>query len=156
MSESVPWRSGRINADEAARRLGVRRETVYAYVSRGLIRSEAQGGTRERLYHREDVEALVRRRQGRRDPARAAADALSWGTPVLDSELTLIREGELYYRGEPAETLAASATFEDVAGLLWGRLPEPGIPDALPSLPRSCRSYFAPFNPLPGRPQDHF
>ena len=144
-----PGRSGRINADEAARRLGVRRETVYAYVSRGLIRSEAQGGTRERLYHREDVEALVRRRQGRRDPARAAADALSWGAPVLESELTLIRDGELYYRGEPAETLAASSTFEDVAGLLWGRLPEAGIPDALPSLPRSWTRWSALLAGLP-------
>ena len=62
----------RLSAEEAARRLGVRRATLYAYVSRGLIRSESQEGTRERLYHAEDVDLLVRRRSGRRDPARMA------------------------------------------------------------------------------------
>ena len=61
-------RSGRISAEEASRRLGVRRETLYAYVSRGLIRSEPKQGGRQRLYHAEDVHLLLQRKQGRRDP----------------------------------------------------------------------------------------
>lgn len=128
-------RAGRIGADEAARRLGVRRDTLYAYVSRGLVRSERQAGTRERLYHAEDVEQLLDRKRGRTAPAKAAAEALHFGAPILASELTLIADGRLYFRGRPAEALARNTRFEDVAGLLWGRAPELDIPDALPDLP---------------------
>ena len=46
--------SGRLDANQASRRLGVRRDTLYAYVSRGLIRSETQRGTRARLRRRFD------------------------------------------------------------------------------------------------------
>jgi len=141
--------ASRISADEAARRLGVRRETLYAYVSRGLIRSEPQEGTRERLYHAEDVRLLLQRKQGRRDPARAAEEALHWGTPILESGITLIAEGELYYRGRRATGLAATSTFEDVAGLLWGRTPGTGLPDAAPPLPARWRSLRATVATLP-------
>src|SRR2546422_3484755 len=49
-----------LESEEAARRLGVKRETLYAYVSRGLLRSYRQGIKRQRLYRRADVEGLVR------------------------------------------------------------------------------------------------
>lgn len=49
-----------VTVDEAARLLGVKRETLYAYVSRGLLRSYRQGIKRQRLYRRAEVEALVR------------------------------------------------------------------------------------------------
>lgn len=127
--------SGRLTAAAAASRLGVRRDTLYAYVSRGLIRSERQQGTRERLYHAEDVDLLMRRREGRRDPARAAEEALHWGSPLLESELTLIADGRLYFRGYPAEQLAASSTFEDVVNLLWGLDPDDRLPKGELSLP---------------------
>jgi len=45
---------------EAARRLGVKPATLYAYVSRGLLGSFRQGIKRQRLYRREDVERLIR------------------------------------------------------------------------------------------------
>ena len=79
-SESAPspaanaTSQSRLSADEAARRLGIRRDTLYAYVSRGLIRSEEQRGTRARLYHTEDIDLLVERRRGRREPAQVAAE----------------------------------------------------------------------------------
>jgi excisionase family DNA binding protein len=46
--------------DEAAGLLGVKRETLYAYVSRGLLKSYRQGIKRQRLYRRAEIEALVR------------------------------------------------------------------------------------------------
>lgn len=128
---------GRLSADEAARRLGVRRDTLYAYVSRGLIRSETQRGTRARLYHAEDVERLVERKQSRRDPSRVARGVLTFGEPLLDSRLTLIRDGRLYYRGLPAEGFLGQAGFEQVAGFLWGGSLETGIDPVVPALPRA-------------------
>lgn len=109
-----------LSAVEATERLGVTRATLYAYVSRGLVRSEAgQGKTRARRYSAEDIDALVRRRDGRRDPEKVVRGALTWGAPVLESALTLITDGRLYYRGHDAVSLAESRTLEDVAGLLW-------------------------------------
>jgi citrate synthase len=49
-----------LTVDEAARLLGVKRATLYAYVSRGVLRSYRQGMKRQRLYRRAEVEALVR------------------------------------------------------------------------------------------------
>src|SRR4029450_6791426 len=91
---------GWMSATDASRALGVNRSTLYAYVSRGFVRSEAQAGrSRERRYSREDVEALRRRTEERRDPEKAARRALHWGVPVLESAITLIADGRLYYRG---------------------------------------------------------
>lgn len=109
---------------EATALLGVKAATLYAYVSRGLIRSEpGPPGTRERRYHAGDVQALRRRQGARRDPEAAAGEAaqgaLAWGLPVLDSALTRIAGGALSYRGEDAARLADTATVEEVAALLW-------------------------------------
>ena len=49
-----------LDSEEAARLLGVKRETLYAYVSRGLLRSYRQGIKRQRLYRRLDIEELLR------------------------------------------------------------------------------------------------
>jgi citrate synthase len=113
-----------MTAKEAAALLGVKEATLYAYVSRGLIRSEAISDTpRQRLYLTEDVQKLAARKAQRRDPAKVARDALHWGTPMLESALTFITENTLYYRGYDAIKLAHAYTFEEVAALLWtGRL----------------------------------
>ena len=71
-------------------------------------------------YHRHEVERLRERKEIRRDPAKAAARGLHWGSPVLSSGLTLISGGKLYYRGLDALKLAESASLEEVANLLWG------------------------------------
>ena len=49
-----------LTVDEAAAQLGVKRATLYAYVSRGILKSYKQGRKRQRLYRRAEVEALVR------------------------------------------------------------------------------------------------
>ena len=109
-----------LTAQQAAAALGVTSATLYAYTSRGQLRSEPiPGRPRERRYYREDVERLRERKESRRDPAKAAARGLHWGGPVLESGITLIHDGRLFYRGHDAVTLASTASLEDAAALLW-------------------------------------
>jgi len=109
-----------ISAKEACRLLNVKPATLYAYVSRGLIRSETTDeSSRERRYLAEDVHKLLVHKEQRRDPAKVAQEALSFGTPVLDSAITLIDDHHLYYRGLDACLLAVERTFEETAALLW-------------------------------------
>jgi citrate synthase len=109
-----------MTAAQAAKELAISLATLYAYVSRGLIRSEpSAGATRQRLYRREDVETLKARKELRRNPIQAAERSLSWGLPVLESGLTLISNGQLYYRGFEATGLALTRSVEEVASLMW-------------------------------------
>jgi citrate synthase len=119
-----------MTAADAARLLDVSRATLYAYVSRGFVRSQASpGSTRERLYARSDVERLRRRSEERRAPDKAAARALEWGMPVLESSISCIDGHRLYYRGLDATMLARSRSLEEVAALVWtGRLDAPRPP----------------------------
>ena len=108
-----------LTAQEAARSLAVKPSTIYAYVSRGLIRSEKTGSSkRDRRYYAEDVERLKARKEGRVDPEAIAGHALYVGSPVLDSEITLITEDTFYYRGQDALNLARTETIERVASLI--------------------------------------
>ena len=118
-----------ISGREAAALLGVKRETLYAYASRGLVRSEPGGPGRERRYSREDLERLKARRDARSGHGPVAAGALRWGEPVLESALTAIDPAGPRYRGHPSAELAATHTLEAVAELLWsGTLPAAATP----------------------------
>ncbi len=129
-----------MSAQEAAVVLGVEVATVYAYVSRGLIRSEALGGSkRTRRYHREDVERLKARQEQRKNPDHIAETALDWGAPLLDSSLTLIAGGQLYYRGQDAIRLAQEQRLEAVAALLWTGDIETDITFSGAAMSRSCQ-----------------
>jgi citrate synthase len=123
-----PW----LDAAEATALLGVNRATLYAYVSRGRIRSEpGTGNTRHRRYSRDDVERLRARTDERRDPQKAAGRALQWGLPVLESAITLIADGRIFYRGRDATQLATSSTIAEVAALLWTGTADPAPFDDL-------------------------
>jgi len=109
-----------LTAQQAADALGVTLATLYAYISRGQLRSEpAPGRPRERRYYRQDIERLRERKEIRRDPAKAAARGLHWGSPVLSSSITLIQDGKVFYRGQDVLQLAEKATLEQIAELLW-------------------------------------
>ena len=109
-----------LTARRAAEELGISVGTLYAYVSRGMIRSEAVGGSgRSRRYRAEDVWKLKERKERRRDPDRVVGEALHWGTPIMESAITLITDDRLYYRGRDAVALAAGSTIEEVAALIW-------------------------------------
>ena len=75
-----------VDSAEAARLLGVKRETLYAYVSRGLLRSYRQGIKRQRLYRRGDIESLLRLEPSPRSPASARSGRrLTWEIPLAES-----------------------------------------------------------------------
>src|SRR5262249_29294563 len=144
-----------LTAQEATKELGVSAATLYAYVSRGLIRSEpVDGKKRVRRYHREDLQRLKERKELRRNPAKLAEQALHWGAPVLESAITLIANGRLYYRGHDVLSLAATRAVEEVAGLILLGTPEgyvsPPFPPSNPQTPsprsalRQPTSRFAP------------
>src|SRR3970282_2182575 len=62
-----------LTALEVCALLSVKPQTLYAYVSRGVLRSYRQGKRRQRLYLLREVETLVRLRPARRPAARARA-----------------------------------------------------------------------------------
>ena len=109
-----------LSAGRAAEELGVSLATLYAYVSRGIVRSEAvEGKGRARRYRAEDVRRLKERKDGRRDPEGVVEGALHWGMPVLESGITLIDGGGLYYRGRDVVDLAGEKSIEEAAALIW-------------------------------------
>lgn len=123
------------SAEAASARLGISRASLYAYVSRGLIRSfSSPHDPRERLYALDDVEALIERKARFRRPAAAAATALDWGLPVLETSITQIKDGKLFYRGQDAVAWARTASLEETARLLIGGLDEEAfrLPSRLP------------------------
>ena len=81
-----------LTGEEAARRLGVKRATLYAYVSRGVLKSYRQGIKRQRLYRRADVEDLLRLSPGAAAEPVAAAlrrapaePVIVWSIPAAES-----------------------------------------------------------------------
>jgi citrate synthase len=145
-----------LSAQEAARELGISLPTLYAYVSRGLIHSEATGGSRRtRRYWAEDVQKLKERQEQRCDPAKAVETALHWGAPVLESAITLLANDRLYYRGYDALELATRRSVEQVAALIWtGELAPAGSAlfsqagGVLPPEGQAVRSHLAGLSPV--------
>jgi citrate synthase len=125
-----------LSARETAELLGIKLDTLYAYVSRGLLASVDVAGSRERHYDADDVERF---RAGR--GARGAAL-----TPVIGSAICLIENHRLYYRGRDAVQLAATASLEETAGILWAEEagphpPAPVVRGRVSSRPRgACAS----------------
>jgi citrate synthase len=112
---------GYVSSDEAIALLEVKRETLYAYASRGLVRSVPGPKGRPRLYARADLERLRARHDARAGHGAVAADALRWGEPVLESAITEITPRGPVTRGVVlAEEAARASGFEDVAARIWG------------------------------------
>ena len=109
-----------LTAREACALLEIKPQSLYAYVSRGVIR-RLPGPGRAHLYAAEDVERVRTRALARKGHGAVASGALQWGDPVLDSAITRIEGGRLFYRGrEVTSLLAEEAPFEEVVELLWG------------------------------------
>lgn len=103
-----PW----MTSEQASQRLGVKAETLYAYVSRGLIQSEKVPGQRRSRFLRADVERHASR--SRRGGRSAGFEV------VVETELTLLEPaGRLSYRGWDVASAARESTFEEVASWLW-------------------------------------
>jgi citrate synthase len=106
----------RLSTEEVARRLGVKRETVYAYVSRGLLERHPESGPHDSRFDPEAVERLAARA---RRPDRSSALEV-----VVETGLTLLDPaGRLSYRGRDVIELARFRSFEEVVALLWDGAP---------------------------------
>ena len=140
-----------VDARAAAQHLGIQVRTLYAYVSRGQVRSIPGDGGRPRLYALDDLERLRVRRDARAGHGAVAAGALRWGEPVLDSAITAITPDGPAYRGKLARDLLGTP-FENVAELLWSGY----LPDAAVVWPRRAISTAALARVLPAgaRPLD--
>jgi citrate synthase len=106
-----------IDAARAAERLGVKTATLYAYVSRGVLRRRHTPDGRRSLFDPAEIEELARRGRPRRPPGAHEM--------VIESQLTVLGADRPYYRGRDALRLAEAHDFEDVAHWLWtgGRAP---------------------------------
>jgi citrate synthase len=101
-----------LESDEAARRLGVKVSTLYAYVSRGLLVSHPAGSGRRSLFDIDEVERLARRsRQGK---------AVETRMVTITTGITQLTEDGPIYRGRRATDLATGWRYEQAAEWLWG------------------------------------
>ena len=129
-----------LSADEAAAILSVSLPTLYAYVSRKNIRSLKVDGSRSRRYWAADIQRLAKPRSDvvalSNEPQRIASS----------STITLLTDKGLYYRGLDVAELAASASVEQVAELMWQA---PGIfTDVLPKRPKAATQLLKAFADL--------
>ncbi|GGY93810.1 helix-turn-helix domain-containing protein [Streptomyces nitrosporeus] len=111
---SAPPAAHRLTTRETAELLGVKPETVYAYVSRGQLSSRRAPGTRGSTFDAAEVRALARR-TGRREQQAASAA----GEPAIRTGLTLIEHDRYHFRGVDATELARRYGYEEVAEWLW-------------------------------------
>ena len=102
----------RLTTEQAARRLGIKPATLYAYVSRGIVESTPSRDGRQRTFSATDIEDLAKRGRPRQSSRSHALDF------TIDTAVTSITQHHFAYRGHDAIELASSATYEQVAGLL--------------------------------------
>jgi citrate synthase len=112
----------RLTTKEAAELLGVKPETVYAYVSRGQLSSRREPGGRGSTFDAKEVAALARR--NRRDPGGSSP---AGGELSVRTGITLIDKDRYYFRGVDATELAARHSYEEIAEWLWTERLRPGI-----------------------------
>ena len=106
-----------LSAREASAELAISPATLYAYVSRGLIRSEPSPDSRSRRYRAEDVRGLKERRTPSPEPR--GFGSFDADLPVMDSAIATITEDGPIYRGVNCVDLAEKDTLEHTATLLW-------------------------------------
>src|SRR5580692_9364108 len=106
-----------LSAREASAELAISPATLYAYVSRGLIRSEPSSDSRSHRYRAEDVRDLKERRAPSPEPR--GLRNFDADLPVMDSAIATITEDGPIYRGVNCIDLAEKDTLEHAATLLW-------------------------------------
>ncbi len=117
-----------LTARQAADLLGISLPTLYSYVSRGLLQSQQYAGQKARRYAREEVLRLQARASDHKRAGSAAESAIDWGVPVLESSITQVTNGKLYYRGHDVAALAGTHSLEKAALILWQAEPDTELP----------------------------
>ncbi|MEO7015147.1 MAG: citrate/2-methylcitrate synthase [Leifsonia sp.] len=104
-----------LTAEQTAERLGIKLETLYAYVARGrLTRARTPSGS---TFDPREVERFAAARRQRAAAAPSAERGHSDGRPlmVIDTTFAHIEDDELLYRDRDAVELAQTTSFETVA-----------------------------------------
>lgn len=115
--------TGYVRREEALAMLGIKKESLYTYVSRGLIKTLPEPGRRTSLYRKADLEKL-RTRAGAKGGSPRVAQVLRYGEPVVQTWVCDIGNAGPRYRGHLATALAREGrSLEYVAELLWDGLP---------------------------------
>ncbi|MFF4017153.1 citrate synthase family protein [Streptomyces sp. NPDC001843] len=117
----------RLSTRETAELLGVKPETVYAYVSRGQLSSRRAPGGRGSTFDAEEVAALARRNRREGGVSTGAGGELS-----VRTRITLIDKDRYFFRGVDATELATRHSYEEVAEWLWTGRMRPGVTFAAP------------------------
>ena len=124
VEETTGQKTGRwLGRSEALERLGVKVQTLYAYVSRGRIAARPDpDNPRRSQYAAEDITRLSAPLIPGEAPAPFVPfeQAPARGEALIRSSLSVVSEGRLYYRGQDAIALSKTATVEDATRLLWG------------------------------------
>ena len=138
-----------VSSRAALQILQVKPQTLYSYVSRGLIRRRVSPGHRTSYYNREDVQRLKSRSLARSGHGPAAAGAMYWGEPILETAITEITSAGPRYRECLAVDLARNdRSFESVAEYLWtGNLPSPETAWKYELTPVALTAEFQKFGP---------
>src|SRR5690348_2240864 len=128
-----------LSAREAAAELAISPATLYAYVSRGLIRSEPSPDSRSHRYRAEDIRGLKERRAPAVEPR--GFRSFDPDLPVMDSAIATITEAGAIYRGVNCVDLAEKDTLEHAATLLWDVTGvDPFAPDNCPHVSDTMRA----------------
>src|ERR1700687_1335746 len=127
-----------LSAREASAELAISPATLYAYVSRGLIRSEPSSDSRSHRYRAEDVRVLKQRRTPSPEPR--GLKSFDADLPVMDSAIATITEDGPIYRGVNCIELAEKDTLEHAATLLWAVGAEPFSADNCPLVSDEMRA----------------
>ena len=104
-----------LTSAEAAARLGVKRATLYSYVSRGLLQRFVDSDGRSSRFDPEEVDRL-RSRSGRRREDEIGV--------LVSTGITKIADGDLRVRGRDLIGLAAETRFEGAVDWAWGSEPD--------------------------------
>lgn len=99
-----------LTTEQVARVLGVKPSTVYSYVSRGRLSSSRIDGHDGSVFGVDEVEGLLSGTRNR--PPSGVVERIR-------TQLTLLHDDTLYYRGRDVRSLARTSTFEEIAELLW-------------------------------------
>lgn len=118
-----------LGRDETLAALGIRPQSLYAYVSRGLIAARPDpADPRRSLYSADDAGALAGRRARGRRARDVARGTIAWGEAIMPTAVSTIAGGRPFYRTKDAVRLSDHARLEDVAALLWDA--DPAMIDA--------------------------
>lgn len=113
-----------ITATEAVNLLGIKKATLYSYVSRNKKKNKIKTidspiNKKKKLYSFNDIIALVEKKKAE-SAELISKESLNWGKPVLETKISHIENSMLYYKSYSIEFLVKKKyNFEQVASYLW-------------------------------------